>query len=138
MIRRPPSSTRTDTRFPYTTLFRSGPIIYEYYGGSEGNGSTFITPQEWLERPGSVGRADWGTLHNCDEEGGEVPPGVHALVYFEGGWDFAYVNDPDKTRDTHNQAHPHCSTHSENVHVDWNGNAAWSEKRERSGKSKKV
>src|SRR3546814_6872584 len=75
MIRRPPSSTRTDTRFPYTTLFRSGPIIYEYYGGSEGNGSTFITPQEWLERPGSGGRADWGTLHICDEEGGEVPPG---------------------------------------------------------------
>src|SRR3546814_9500259 len=24
MIRRPPRSTRTDTRFPYTTLFRSG------------------------------------------------------------------------------------------------------------------
>src|SRR3546814_5925963 len=34
-----------------------GPIIYEYYGGSEGNGSTFITPEEWLERAGSVGRA---------------------------------------------------------------------------------
>src|SRR3546814_9525233 len=98
MIRRPPSSTRTDTRFPYTTLFRSGPIIYEYYGGSEGNGSTFITPQEWLERPGSVGRADWGTLHICDEEGGEVPPGVNGLVYFEGGWDFQYLNDPEKTR----------------------------------------
>src|SRR3546814_7463397 len=25
MIRRPPRSTRTDTLFPYTTLFRSGP-----------------------------------------------------------------------------------------------------------------
>src|SRR3546814_3701891 len=25
MIRRPPRSTRTDTHFPYTTLFRSGP-----------------------------------------------------------------------------------------------------------------
>src|SRR3546814_1420164 len=61
-----------------------GPIIYEYYGGSEGNGSTFIPPQEWLERPGSVGRADWGTLHICDEEGGEGPPGVDGLVSFEG------------------------------------------------------
>src|SRR3546814_8284370 len=27
MIRRPPRSTRTDTLFPYTTLFRSGPIF---------------------------------------------------------------------------------------------------------------
>ena len=34
-----------------------GPIIYEYYAGTEGVGSTKITPQEWLERPGSVGRA---------------------------------------------------------------------------------
>src|SRR3546814_11729028 len=29
MIRRPPRSTRTDTRFPYTTLFRSPPVIVE-------------------------------------------------------------------------------------------------------------
>src|SRR3546814_11183648 len=28
MIRRPPRSTRTDTRFPYTTLFRSGPLEF--------------------------------------------------------------------------------------------------------------
>src|SRR3546814_10096363 len=27
MIRRPPRSTRTDTRFPYTTLFRSGETV---------------------------------------------------------------------------------------------------------------
>src|SRR3546814_1519593 len=27
MIRRPPRSTRTDTLFPYTTLFRSDPIL---------------------------------------------------------------------------------------------------------------
>src|SRR3546814_7612464 len=27
MIRRPPRSTRTDTLFPYTTLFRSKPVI---------------------------------------------------------------------------------------------------------------
>src|SRR3546814_8039803 len=30
MIRRPPRSTRTDTLFPYTTLFRSGLLIVLY------------------------------------------------------------------------------------------------------------
>ncbi|MBB5706769.1 acyl-CoA synthetase [Sphingopyxis panaciterrulae] len=98
-----------------------GPIIYEYYGGSEGNGSTFITPQEWLERPGSVGRADWGTLHICDEEGGEVPPGVDGLVYFEGGWDFQYLNDPEKTRDARHPHHPQWSTLGDIGHVDADG-----------------
>ena len=98
-----------------------GPIIYEYYGGSEGNGSTFITPEEWLERPGSVGRADWGTLHICDEAGGEVAPGVDGLVYFEGGWDFQYLNDPEKTRDARHPAHPEWSTLGDIGHVDADG-----------------
>src|SRR3546814_5929023 len=30
MIRRPPSSTRTDTLFPYTTLFRSVHVVEEF------------------------------------------------------------------------------------------------------------
>ncbi len=98
-----------------------GPIIYEYYGGSEGNGSTFITPEEWLERPGSVGRADWGTLHICDEDGNEVPAGVDGLVYFEGGWDFQYLNDPGKTRDARHPAHPGWSTLGDIGHVDADG-----------------
>ncbi len=98
-----------------------GPIIYEYYGGSEGNGSTFITPEEWLEHPGSVGRADWGTLHICDEEGREVPAGVDGLIYFEGGWDFQYLNDPEKTRDARHPQHPAWSTLGDIGHVDADG-----------------
>src|SRR3546814_5189717 len=31
MIRRPPRSTRTDTLFPYTTLFRSQPDLVEVH-----------------------------------------------------------------------------------------------------------
>ena len=98
-----------------------GPIVYEYYGGSEGNGSTFITPYEWLERPGSVGRADWGTLHICDENGAEVGSGVDGLVYFEGGWDFQYLNDPQKTRDARHPAHSGWSTLGDIGHVDEDG-----------------
>ena len=98
-----------------------GPIIYEYYGGSEGNGSTFITPEEWLEHPGSVGRADWGTLHICDDAGEEVGPGIDGLVYFEGGWDFQYLNDPEKTRDARHPHHPGWSTLGDIGHVDADG-----------------
>jgi long-chain acyl-CoA synthetase len=98
-----------------------GPIIYEYYGGSEGNGSTFITPEEWLAKPGSVGRADWGTLHICDDEGKELPAGEDGLVYFEGGWDFQYLNDAKKSRDARNPLHPGWSTLGDIGHVDADG-----------------
>ena len=40
-----------------------GPILYEYYAGTEGNGSTAINSEEWLARPGSVGRARVGQVH---------------------------------------------------------------------------
>lgn len=87
-----------------------GPIIYEYYGGSEGAGSTFITPQEWLEKPGSVGRAAWGVIHICDEDGKPLPAGEAGAIYFEGGWDFQYLNDLEKTRDSRHPTHPDWST----------------------------
>src|SRR3546814_15942621 len=48
-----------------------GPIIYEYYGGSESNCPTFLTPQEWLATPGLGRGAAWGTLHIFDGGGGE-------------------------------------------------------------------
>ena len=98
-----------------------GPIVYEYYGGSEGNGSTFITPEEWLTHPGSVGRADWGTLHICGDDGEEVGPNVDGLVYFEGGWDFQYLNDPDKTRDARHPRHSGWSTFGDIGHLDADG-----------------
>ena len=39
------------------------------------NGSTFITSEEWLKHPGSVGRAANGVVHICDEDGAELPTG---------------------------------------------------------------
>jgi len=87
-----------------------GPIVYEYYGGSEGNGSTRITPEEWLRKPGSVGKASWGIVHICDDKGNELPTGTQGGVYFEGGWDFKYLGDEAKTRDARNPLHPAWST----------------------------
>lgn len=78
-----------------------GPIIWEYYTGSERAGATTISPQEWLEHPGSVGRAVQGKLHIVDEKWEECPPGVDGLVCFEGGPRFQYHNDPTKTAEAH-------------------------------------
>ncbi|MET0250406.1 MAG: AMP-binding protein [Sphingobium sp.] len=67
-----------------------GPIIHEYYGASEGFGRTCIGPDEWLERPGSVGRATQGVLRLCDEEGREVGAGETGHVDAEG---YLYLTD---------------------------------------------
>ncbi len=74
-----------------------GPILMEYYAGSEGNGSTFITSEEWLEHPGSVGRARRGTVQICDDDGNELETGNIGTVYFSGGGQYEYYKDPAKT-----------------------------------------
>ena len=79
-----------------------GPVIHEYYAGSEGNGITWATPADWLARPGTVGRAISGVLHICDEEGNELPPRSEGLIYFSGGSAFTYHNDPEKTAEATN------------------------------------
>ena len=79
-----------------------GPIIHEYYGGTEGIGMTALDSHEWLRKPGSVGRSIAGELHICDAAGEPVPAGVEGLVYFSGGGDFAYRHDPEKTAECHN------------------------------------
>ena len=76
-----------------------GPIINEYYAGSEGIGMTLIKAKDWLDHPGSVGRAIHGTLHVCDENGEELPAGQDGLLFFENDLIPTYHNDPEKTRE---------------------------------------
>jgi fatty-acyl-CoA synthase len=73
-----------------------GPIVSEYYGGTEGVGMTYITSAEWLAHPGSVGKAILGTVHIIGEDGEERPPRVTGTVYFGGGPRFTYHNAPEK------------------------------------------
>jgi fatty-acyl-CoA synthase len=73
-----------------------GPIIQEYYSGTEDIGSSHITAQEWLAHPGSVGRPR-DECHIVGEDGQEVPGGQPGVIYFAGGRSFEYHNDPDKT-----------------------------------------
>jgi acyl-CoA synthetase (AMP-forming)/AMP-acid ligase II len=79
-----------------------GPIVYEFYSMTEALGSTFITTPQWLERPGSVGRAAVGEIHILDEEGLALPRGEAGTIWFEGAPRFEYLNDPEKTKDTFN------------------------------------
>ena len=74
-----------------------GPILLEYYSGSEGVGLTLITSEEALQRPGSVGRARKGVLHIVDDAGQELPTGATGQVYFSGIAPFAYYKAPEKT-----------------------------------------
>jgi long-chain acyl-CoA synthetase len=75
-----------------------GPVIVEYYAATEGGG-TGITAQEWLERPGSVGRPWRGSeVRILDEHGDDLPAGQPGLVYLRMGTStFDYHKDRDKT-----------------------------------------
>ena len=74
-----------------------GPIINEYYAGSEGIGMTLVKSPEWLQYPGTVGKAIYGTLHICGPDGEELPAGQDGLIYFENALLPTYHNDPEKT-----------------------------------------
>lgn len=74
-----------------------GPIVHEFYSGSEGSGFCAIGPEEWLEHPGSVGRSLMGPVHIVDDEGREVPAGHEGQVWFESATTFEYHGDPEKT-----------------------------------------
>jgi len=82
-----------------------GPVIHEYYAGSEGIGLTWATSEEWLERPGTVGRAFVGEIHIVDAldegTGTELGSGQEGFIYFSGGAQFEYHNAPEKTAGAH-------------------------------------
>ena len=79
-----------------------GPIIHEYYGGTEGFAGTTIGPQEWLAHPGSVGKP-FTAVHVVGDDGTEVPVGESGELYFEGGPAFEYFKDPEKTASVSNE-----------------------------------
>jgi acyl-CoA synthetase (AMP-forming)/AMP-acid ligase II len=97
-----------------------GPILVEYYGGTEGNGITVIGAKDWLTHRGSVGRTLMGKLQIIDETTGQSqPPGTDGVVYFEDGPAFAYRNDPAKTKSAY--IRENCSTLGDIGHLDAQG-----------------
>ncbi len=77
-----------------------GPVITEYYAGTEGNGFCAINSAEWLAHPGSVGKALIGVLHILDDRLDELPVGEAGTIYFADGPEFSYHNDPKKTAES--------------------------------------
>jgi acyl-CoA synthetase (AMP-forming)/AMP-acid ligase II len=79
-----------------------GPVLFEFYASTEAVGVTFITSEQWLEHPGSVGKAVIGEVHILDDDGNEVEAGTDGTVFFSGGLEFEYHNDADKTASARN------------------------------------
>ncbi len=99
-----------------------GPIVYEYYGGTELNGLTYCGPEDWLAHRGSVGQPVFGRVHICDEEGREVPTGEVGTVYFEQPFSpFEYHKDPGQTKSTQHPTQTNWTTLSDMGRVDEDG-----------------
>jgi acyl-CoA synthetase (AMP-forming)/AMP-acid ligase II len=87
-----------------------GPVLFEYYAGTEGNGMCYVASEEWLKRPGTVGKSLLSPLHICDDEGNELPVGEEGTIYFASAAQFTYHNDPKKTAESRHPLHPEWST----------------------------
>ncbi len=74
-----------------------GPILHEYYAGTEGNFFVYTDSASWLAHKGTVGRPILGEVHVCDSDGGELPAGRPGTLYFGNGPEFEYHDDPAKT-----------------------------------------
>ncbi len=81
-----------------------GPILMEYYAGSEGGAGFFITAEEWLAKPGSVGKRPMlARTRILDDDGNDLPNGQSGNVYFEvaAANPFNYHKDAEKTASSH-------------------------------------
>jgi long-chain acyl-CoA synthetase len=99
-----------------------GPILLEYYAGTEGNGMTAVDSGTWLTKPGTVGRPILGTVRICADDGTELPAGQTGGVYFERDEvPFTYHNDPAKTQAAQHPAHPTWTTLGDIGYLDEDG-----------------
>ncbi len=79
-----------------------GPVIHEYYAGTEGNGFVYCNAEQWLEHPGTVGTPLVGKVHIADDGGHELPAGEAGTIWFESEATFSYHKDPEKTAGSRN------------------------------------
>ena len=100
-----------------------GPVVHEYYAGTEGNGFVYCNSTDWLAHRGTVGKALVGTIHIVDEDGEEQPTGESGTVYFEGeaASTFEYHNDPEKTASSRDPKGRGWSTLGDVGYVDEDG-----------------
>ncbi|MFN8017578.1 MAG: AMP-binding protein [Acidimicrobiales bacterium] len=83
-----------------------GPIVTEYYGGTEGGFITTISAEDWLARPGSVGTETLlAEVAVFGPDGAPLPVGETGEIWFRSkvGSDFEYHKAPDKTAAAHRE-----------------------------------
>jgi long-chain acyl-CoA synthetase len=83
-----------------------GPVVHEYYAGTEGNGFVYCNSDMWLAHEGTVGTPINCVVHICNDEGDEVPHYESGTIYFEGGASFEYHNDAEKTKSSRHPSQP--------------------------------
>ena len=78
-----------------------GPIIYEYYAATEGGGA-YVNSSEWLENPGTVGKAWPGSqLLILDDDDKELPANEVGTIYMASAMgEFKYYKDDKKTAES--------------------------------------
>jgi long-chain acyl-CoA synthetase len=77
-----------------------GPVVFEYYAATEGGGNYFVTAEEWMRKPGTVGRSSTPELTRIlDDDGNDVPQGQSGTLYFKAPevGRFEYFKAPEKT-----------------------------------------
>lgn len=78
-----------------------GPIVHEYYAGTEGNGFVYCNSDMWMSHKGTVGMPVNCTVHIVADDGTEVTNvGDEGTIYFEGGSTFEYHGDEEKTAES--------------------------------------
>ena len=99
-----------------------GPILFEYYAGTEGNGMTAVDSSTWLTRPGTVGQAHPGHGADLRRRRDRTVRGQAGAVYFERDEvPFTYHNDPDKTRAAQHPDHLGWTTLGDVGYLDGDG-----------------
>jgi long-chain acyl-CoA synthetase len=99
-----------------------GPVLFEYYAGTESNGMTIIDSATWLAKPGTVGKPVLGPVRICDADGTVLPAGQPGTVYFVSETvPFVYHNDPDKTRASQHPQHANWTTLGDIGYLDEDG-----------------
>jgi long-chain acyl-CoA synthetase len=99
-----------------------GPVLEEYYASQEAAGITMISTEEWLRKPGSVGRPVLGDVRICDELGEELPVGEVGTIYFaRDEVPFVYHDDPAATAAVQHPEHETWSAPGDLGRVDEDG-----------------
>ena len=99
-----------------------GPVLEEYYASQEAAGITMISTEEWLRKPGSVGRPVLGEVRICDELGEELPVGEVGTIYFARDHvPFVYHDDPAATSAVQHPDHETWSAPGDLGRVDEDG-----------------